>query len=101
VKVPSIDRATVLRLAELAQLRIDETDVDGLVRDLESIVAYASELSDVDVDGVPPMQRPAADGAAWVRGDVPHPELPREGLLAEAPRTEESGFAVPAFVDEG
>lgn len=100
MKAPSIDRATVLRLAALAQLRIDETDVDDLVRDLESIVGYASELTDVDVDGVPPMQRPAADGAAWMRADEPHQELSREVLLAQAPRTEESGFAVPAFVGE-
>ena len=98
---PVIDRATVLRLAELAQLRLDERRVDGLVRDLERIVAYAGELAEVDVDGVAPMERPAADGVRWARPDDALPELSRDELLAQAPRVDESGFAVPPFADEG
>ena len=101
MKAPPLDRGAVLRLAELAQLRIDDAEVDRLAHDLERIVAYAAELADVDVEGVAPMERPAADGDAWSRPDTPLPELRREVLLAEAPRADESGFAVPAFVDEG
>jgi aspartyl-tRNA(Asn)/glutamyl-tRNA(Gln) amidotransferase subunit C len=104
VKAPTLDRAAVLRLAELAQLRIDDSRVDDLVRDLERIVAYATELADVDTTGVAPMERPAhAATAAEERGraDEPQAELEREALFAEAPRVEASGFSVPAFVDEG
>lgn len=100
MKAPPIDRAAVLRLADLAQLRLVEPEMDALVRDLERIVAHAGELADVDIDGVPPMERPAADGPPLPRRDVPIEGLQREELLAEAPRADESGFVVPAFVDE-
>ena len=109
MKAPTLDRAAVLRLAELAQLQLtgpglDEGRIDTLVSDLERIVAYATELADVDVEGVAPMERPAHAGTAddmRGRADEPHGELDRDVLLAEAPRVEASGFSVPAFMDEG
>jgi aspartyl-tRNA(Asn)/glutamyl-tRNA(Gln) amidotransferase subunit C len=36
-----------------------------------------------------------------LREDEPAPSLPRDVALREAPRVQDGGFAVPAFVDEG
>ncbi len=110
MRAPPIDRAAVSRLCDLAQLDVDEAGLEAATRALGSILAYAAELGDVDVEGVPPMDRPftelatalaSADREAPLREDEPGPELDREGVLAEAPRSAEGGFDVPAFVDEG
>ena len=99
--VPLLDRAAVARLCDLAQLDVDEAGIDAATRALGSILAYAAELGEVDVEGVPPMDRPFADLEAELREDEPGEELDRERVLAEAPRSAEGGFDVPGFVDEG
>lgn len=109
---PTIDRDAVARLAELAQLDLPEADLARVTAKLAAIVAYAEELAAVDVEGVPPMERPFDQGSAsdpsstdptddGLRDDIPGAELPHDVALAEAPRTAEGGFDVPAFVDEG
>jgi aspartyl-tRNA(Asn)/glutamyl-tRNA(Gln) amidotransferase subunit C len=103
---PPIDRDAVARLAELAQLDLDEAGLSRVTVELAAIVAYAAELASVDVEGVTPMQRPWDDGGGaddqdGLRDDDPRDELPREVVLREAPRTADGGFEVPPFVDEG
>lgn len=98
---PSFDRDAVARLAELAQLDLTEADLARITGKLAAIVAYAEELAALDVTGVPPMDRPFEDGGGSLRDDVPGEELDHDRALAEAPRTSEGGFDVPAFVDEG
>ena len=99
---PSFDRDAVARLAELAQLDLTEADLARVTGKLAAIVAYAEELAAVDVAGVPPMDRPfAGESGGALRDDVPAEELAHDRALAEAPRTADGGFDVPAFVDEG
>jgi len=101
VKSPELDRVAVLRLAELAHLRVEDASLDTLTRDLAQIVKYAAELQEVDVEGVAPMERPGTVGRSAARPDEPGLELDRSSVLAEAPRAEDDGFAVPSFMDEG
>ena len=47
-------RIDVGYVANLARLELNESDRERLQRDMESIVAYIAELSEVDIDGVEP-----------------------------------------------
>ena len=47
-------REQVERIAALANLELDEADLDLLARQLGEILAYASEVQQVDTRGVPP-----------------------------------------------
>jgi aspartyl-tRNA(Asn)/glutamyl-tRNA(Gln) amidotransferase subunit C len=71
---PAID---LIRLAELARL--------------------SGELEAVPLDDTPAMVRAgAASGIA--RADEPQPSLPREALLARAPKPEDDFYSVPKTV---
>ncbi len=106
MSAPTIDRALVARLADLAQLELPEAELARVTRELGAILAYAEELATVDVTGVEPMDRPfAGEDAARAdeprTGDVEERLALRDGVLASAPRAHDGGFDVPGFVDEG
>jgi len=94
----AITRQTLLHVAELARLRLDDSEVEALERDLHEIVAYVDELEQLDTSGVEPTAHMAMGDAS--RPDHPEPGLSSEQALAEAPRKLAGGFGVPGFVDE-
>jgi aspartyl-tRNA(Asn)/glutamyl-tRNA(Gln) amidotransferase subunit C len=96
----AITRQDVLHVAGLAKLRLDDSEVDPMRRDLEQIIGYVELLGELRLDDVEPTAHVAVE-AAPLRTDQPASGLSSERALAEAPRTSAGGFAVPAFVDEG
>ena len=97
----TIDEATVARLASLAKLDLSEAEKSGLAADLSRIVAYVDQLAELPLDGVPATAHVAFQDQTALREDEPRECLPREVVLVSAPRSEDDGFAVPTFVDEG
>ncbi|MBV9945735.1 MAG: Asp-tRNA(Asn)/Glu-tRNA(Gln) amidotransferase subunit GatC [Myxococcales bacterium] len=95
---PPVDRALVLHVAKLAALSLDDAEADGLAADLAQIVAYVQQLDTLDTRDVPPTAHVELDRAPF-RPDEPAPCLSNEEALAQAPRAEQGGFAVPAFVE--
>jgi aspartyl-tRNA(Asn)/glutamyl-tRNA(Gln) amidotransferase subunit C len=89
------DRATVLHVAELASLSLDDSEVTALAKDLASVVAYVEQLSSVDTEGVPTFAHTTE--ARPLRADEPRDGLTHEEALAQAPRTIDGSFAVPPF----
>lgn len=53
-----LDDQELATLARLARLHLDEDERGPLLGDLERVLAYLGELSDIDVDGLEPMLRP-------------------------------------------
>src|SRR5690348_17852931 len=51
----SVDAATVRRIAHLARIAVDEAEIPHLRGELNAILAFVAQLSEVDVDGVEPM----------------------------------------------
>jgi aspartyl-tRNA(Asn)/glutamyl-tRNA(Gln) amidotransferase subunit C len=96
----SVTREDVLHVAALAKLRLSEEEIERMRRDLARILGYVELLGELSLDDVEPTAHVAVD-AAPLRPDSVVPGLTTEAALAEAPRTLEGGFAVPAFVDEG
>jgi aspartyl/glutamyl-tRNA(Asn/Gln) amidotransferase C subunit len=94
----TMDATMVRRLADLANLALEEEEVAQLTSDLAKIVEYVAILEQaegaLDVD-------PALGGSDRLRADEPHPSLSTDLALREAPRPVDGGFAVPGFVDEG
>ncbi len=94
----SVSRETVLHVAELASLSLDEGEVDALTKDLHAIVAYVDELGAVNTEGVELYAHSVAETV--LRKDTVVAGLTREEALAKAPHATEEGFAVPRFVHE-
>jgi aspartyl-tRNA(Asn)/glutamyl-tRNA(Gln) amidotransferase subunit C len=94
----SVDADTVRRIAHLARIAVADEEIEPLRGELNAILAFVEQLSEVDVAGVEPMtsvtpmpmkKRPDAvtDG-----GDA-------EAVLRNAPLREGNYFAVPKVVE--
>jgi len=71
-------------VAKLARLEISEEHAQKLQRDLENIVGYIDELSQVDVTGVEPTAHASNLSNVW-RADVAGTPFDRDVMLANAP----------------
>ena len=91
-----LTREEVLRVARLAHLELSDADVDLFTHQLADILAYASDVQQIDTADVPPTSHALASGPMW-RDDVPLPCLDRAEALENAPdaRREAGLFRVP------
>ena len=51
----SLDKATVVRIATLAKIYIEDSEIDVFTKELNKIVHWVEQLNEVDVEGVEPM----------------------------------------------
>jgi aspartyl-tRNA(Asn)/glutamyl-tRNA(Gln) amidotransferase subunit C len=96
----SIDKDEVIRIASLAHLELSKDELARMTTDLGSILAYVKQLEELDLGDVPPTAHVQIDRLP-LRPDEAGPSLPQDVALREAPKANEGGFSVPAFVDEG
>jgi aspartyl-tRNA(Asn)/glutamyl-tRNA(Gln) amidotransferase subunit C len=96
---PKIDRATVLHVAKLASLSLDDADADAMARELSRIAEYVDKLGELDLAGVPPTL--GLSTGSHLRPDQAAPGLSHEDALTGAPETATGGFAVPLFLEVG
>jgi len=95
----AISRSDVERVALLARLELDESQIDALTPQIAEVVAYVDQLGEVDTDGVEPMAH-AVELSNVLRADEVRPGLSHEAALANAPRTDGVGFRVPAVLGD-
>jgi len=80
----SFSRADVEGIASLAQLELDDAEIDLFGRQLAEILTYVEQLQRIDTTGVPPTASVLSAHAAD-RDDVVRPSLDREDAIANAP----------------
>ncbi len=79
----SLTRAEVERIAELARLALTGDEVELFARQLGDILSYVEQIRELETSGVPPTTNVL--NRSVDREDLPHPPLPRELALANAP----------------
>ena len=93
----------VERVAELANLELTSDEKTRMLRDLNSVLGYFSQLNELDTTSVPPMLQvddPSTEGTApRLRADEVAPSLDRERVLACAPDTDQVFFRVPKVIE--
>jgi aspartyl-tRNA(Asn)/glutamyl-tRNA(Gln) amidotransferase subunit C len=95
----SISRRDIEKVALLARLQLDETELGTMTDQLAKIVEYVDLLAEVDTDGVEPMAH-AIEVTNVFQEDELRPSLPREDALANAPHHDDRGYLVPAVLGE-
>ena len=80
----SFSRADFEAIASLAQLELDDAEIDLFGRQLAEILTYVEQLQRIDTTGVPPTASVLSAHAAD-RDDVVRPSLDREDAIANAP----------------
>jgi aspartyl-tRNA(Asn)/glutamyl-tRNA(Gln) amidotransferase subunit C len=94
----SVDAATVRRIAHLARIAVAETEVPHLQGELNAMLAFVEQLSEVNVDGVEPMTS-VMPMEMKKRPDVVTDGGIPDDIVRNAPATEDHFFLVPKVVE--
>lgn len=94
----SVDKDTVRRVAHLARIAVDETELEPLAKRLNAILDFADELAEVNVDGVEPMTSVTPMEMRMRVDEVTEGGEPGR-ILANAPDARQGFFAVPKVVE--
>jgi aspartyl-tRNA(Asn)/glutamyl-tRNA(Gln) amidotransferase subunit C len=90
-----LERETVVHVARLARLQLDESELERMAGELSAVLEHVERIRELDLDEVAPTSH-AVDLAGVMRADEPVPCLDREVILAAAPEPVEGGFGVPS-----
>jgi aspartyl-tRNA(Asn)/glutamyl-tRNA(Gln) amidotransferase subunit C len=97
----SLDTATVRRIASLARIRLEESEVPKMQAELNGILGWIEQLQAVDTEGVEPMAGGAPEGqpAMRMRDDAVTDGDQADAILANAPDRMGGYFGVPKVVE--
>ena len=94
----SVDAATVRRIAHLARIAVTEDEVPHLQGELNAMLAFVEQLSEVNIDGVEPMTS-VIPMEMTRRADVINDGEIADKVIANAPMSEDHFFLVPKVVE--
>ena len=94
----SVDATTVRRIAHLARIAVTDAEVPHLQGELNAMLAFVEQLSEVNIDGVEPMTS-VTPMQMKQRPDVVTDGGDPAAVLANAPATQDNFFLVPKVVE--
>lgn len=94
----SVDAATVRRIAHLARIAVRDDEVPHLQGELNAMLAFVEQLSEVDIEGVEPMTS-VTPMAMKKRADVVTDGNIADDIVRNAPATQDHFFLVPKVVE--
>jgi aspartyl-tRNA(Asn)/glutamyl-tRNA(Gln) amidotransferase subunit C len=94
----SVDAATVRRIAHLARIAVTDEEVPHLQGELNAILAFVEQLSEVNVDGVEPMTS-VTPMQMKKRADVVTDGEIADEVIRNAPEAHDHFFLVPKVVE--
>jgi aspartyl-tRNA(Asn)/glutamyl-tRNA(Gln) amidotransferase subunit C len=94
----SVDAQTVRRIAHLARIAVADDEVEHLRGEINAILAFVEQLSEVNVEGVEPMTS-VTPMVMKKRADVVADGGDADAVLRNAPVREGNYFAVPKVVE--
>ncbi len=94
----SVDADTVKRIGRLARIKIEDGDVEKLNGELNTILEFVEQLSEVDVTGVEAMTSVAPMALRRRDDKVTDGSYP-DKIVANSPLTEDNFFMVPKVVE--
>ena len=94
----AIGQEEVLRIAKLARLELEKSEVERLARDLGSILNYVHKLDELNTDGVEATTH-AVELKTALREDKMEPGLDVDLGLRQAPERLGDGFGVPKIIE--
>jgi len=92
-------------VADLANLELTDTERAGMEKDLNSILGYIGQLSELDTSNLEPMAQVAQIAASKsAAADILRPDdlrecLPHDSAMANAPLSDGVFFRVPKVIE--
>jgi aspartyl-tRNA(Asn)/glutamyl-tRNA(Gln) amidotransferase subunit C len=94
----SVDAATVRRIAHLARIAVTEAEVPHLQGELNAMLDFVEQLSEVNVDGVEPMTSVTPMEMKKRVDLVDDGEIP-DDIVRNAPEMQNHFFLVPKVIE--
>jgi aspartyl-tRNA(Asn)/glutamyl-tRNA(Gln) amidotransferase subunit C len=94
----SVDATTVRRIAHLARIAVADAEVEHLRGELNAILAFVEQLSEVDVAGVEPMTSVTPMAMKQRPDEVTDGGIP-DDIVKNAPVRQDHFFVVPRVVE--
>ena len=91
----AITREYVVHLAELSNISLAEDQIEPLIKDLDNILGYISQLDELDTDNVEPTYQCFDMQNVWREYEIEEFEAKREDLLALTRESEDNQIKVP------
>lgn len=94
----NLDLETVKKVANLARIELGTEEERGLLVDLEKIIGFFDQISEVDTKGVEPLITPSKIDFFSAEDEVvPEPSAP-ESFLNQAPDRQGNLYKVPSVL---
>ena len=94
----SVNTEQVRHIAKLARIAMSDDELGRLVPELNNILGWVEQLSEVDTDGVEPLTA-VIDLKLRLRDDEVTDGGCRDDILANAPDAQHGFFAVPKVIE--
>jgi aspartyl-tRNA(Asn)/glutamyl-tRNA(Gln) amidotransferase subunit C len=94
----SVDATTVRRIAHLARIAVADAEVEHLRGELNAILAFVEQLSEVDVAGIEPMTSVTPMAMKQRPDEVTDGGIP-DDIVRNAPVRQDHFFVVPRVVE--
>lgn len=94
----AISKEEILHIADLADLKIKDNEVDNYAKNLEDILNFAKIINNVDTDNVKESIGTSQTSNVFRKDEVVEFE-DKEALLQNAPEKENNMFKIPKVIN--
>ena len=94
----SVSPEQVRHIAKLARIAMSDEELDKLVPELNNILGWVEQLSEVDTDGIEPLTA-VIENHLRLRDDVVNDGDCRDAVLKNAPDAQHGFYAVPKVIE--
>lgn len=97
-----ITEKEVRYVADLANLRLTDSEISRMAHDLDEILTHMDKLNELDTANIEPMAQVLyeAEETATLREDWEKPTIPNAEALANAPLSGGGYFKVPRVIEK-
>ena len=97
--MPKITKDEVIKVAQLARLELNESEINNHAKQLEKILEYIKQLEKIDTDNVPSTTRAIEVINVFRKDENKNSDCTQE-LLELGPSREDKYFKVPKIISE-
>ena len=93
-----INQNTILKIAKLSRIKVEDSEIDELSSQLSAIVDWVEQLNEVDTKNIEPLSN-ISMAKLPLRKDIENSDNKAKDILSNAPDKLENYFAVPKVVE--
>ena len=94
----SLDKSTLERVAYLARIKIEDSEIEKMITELNNIMKWIEELNEVDVNNVKPMTG-VSNNSLREREDEVNDGGYSDEIVDNAPEKIDNSFTVPKVIE--